>query len=138
MTEINLYIGMKKSGLWRYGYILEAIIRGEAVTRSGSGETAGGIRKALLTAITEALQRITRTCSITVWIPEGTHMMGTLVSIPELAGQQYYEGMRKVPNHKQLQEIHDSGHSITWKEGESPYTNWINRNLLEEEGEKSV
>jgi hypothetical protein len=37
-----------------------------------------------------------------------------------------------VNHHKKLETIYASGHEIEFKEGESPYRNWIIRNLLEE------
>jgi hypothetical protein len=130
---INIYIEAKREGSeTRYGYILEAIVKDTPVTRSGRGTVKGTLQKGILTAAVEALARMTRQSRITISVPEGSGLIETLCRLDELAKDKFYEHCRKVNHHKELETIYASGHEIEFKEGESPYRNWIIRNLLEE------
>lgn len=67
MQQVKIYIetasSSPKATEKHYGYVLEVMVSGQAVTREGFGKITGTYHQTVLTALAKALDRPSRTSS---------------------------------------------------------------------------
>lgn len=70
MQQVKIYIetdsSSPKATEKHYGYVLEVMVSGQAVTREGFGKIAGTYHQTILTALAKALDRFNQSCEVCI------------------------------------------------------------------------
>lgn len=70
MQQVKIYIetdsSSPKATEKHYGYVLEVMVSGQAVTREGFGKITGTYHQTVLTALAKALDRFNQSCEVCI------------------------------------------------------------------------
>lgn len=84
MQQVKIYIetdsSSPKATEKHYGYVLEVMVSGQAVTREGFGKITGTYHQTVLTALAKALDRFNQSCEVCIleiWRLSNRHLILT-------------------------------------------------------------
>lgn len=132
MQQVKIYIetdnSSPKATEKSYGYVLEVMISGQAVTREGFGKITGTYHQTVLTALAEALERFNQSCEVCICTEDEfvINMLERNLSI--WAGNEFLTSKKKpVANRQEWMRIWrlSNRHLILTESGKHQYTGWL-------------
>ena len=145
MYQTKIYITVDSSSpkpsAKYYGYVLECMVAGEARTREGFGKITGTYHQAVLTALTEALDRFNQPCEVCICAEDEFVLNMLERNLAIWARNEFLTSKRKpVANQGEWMKIWDlsNKHLILTEPGKHEYTGWISEQIKvrKENGEK--
>ena len=130
MQQVKIYIetdsSSPKATEKHYGYVLEVMVSGQAVTREGFGKITGTYHQTVQTALAKALDRFNHSCEICTEDDFVLNMLERNLAI--WAGNEFLTSKRKpVANQQEWMEIWrlSNRHLILTEPGKHEYTGWL-------------
>lgn len=132
MQQVKIYIetdsSSPKATEKHYGYVLEVMVSGQAVTREGFGKITGTYHQTVLTALAKALDRFNQSCEVFICTEDDFVLNMLERNLAIWAGNEFLTSKRKpVANQQEWMEIWrlSNGHLILTEPGKHEYTGWL-------------
>lgn len=141
MQQVKIYIetdsSSPKATEKHYGYVLEVMISGQAVTREGFGKITGTYHQTVLTALAKALDRFNQSCEVCICTEDDFVLNMLERNLAIWAGNEFLTSKRKpVANQQEWMEIWrlSNRHLILTEPGKHEYTGWLQGEIESERG----
>lgn len=110
MQQVKIYIetdsSSPKATEKHYGYVLEVMVSGQAVTREGFGKITGTYHQTVLTALAKALDRFNQSCEVCICTEDDFVLNMLERNLAIWAGNEFLTSKRKpVANQQEWMEI---------------------------------
>ena len=132
MQQVKIYIetdsSSPKATEKHYGYVLEVMVSGQAVTREGFGKITGTYHQTVLTALAKALDRFNQSCEVCICTEDDFVLNMLERNLAIWAGNEFLTSKRKpVANQQEWMEIWrlSNRHLILTEPGKHDYTGWL-------------
>lgn len=132
MQQVKIYIetdsSSPKATEKHYGYVLEVMVSGQAVTREGFGKITGTYHQTVLTALAKALDRFNQSCEVCICTEDDFVLNMLERNLAIWAGNEFLTSKRKpVANQQEWMEIWrlSNRHLILTEPGKHEYTGWL-------------
>ena len=132
MQQVKIYIetdsSSPKATEKHYGYVLEVMVSGQAVTREGFGKITGTYHQTVLTALAKALDRFNQSCEVCICTEDDFVLNMLERNLAVGAGNEFLTSKRKpVANQQEWMEIWrlSNRHLILTEPGKHEYTGWL-------------
>lgn len=132
MQQVKIYIetdsSSPKATEKHYGYVLEVMVSGQAVTREGFGKITGTYHQTILTALAKALDRFNQSCEVCICTEDDFVLNMLERNLAIWAGNEFLTSKRKpVANQQEWMEIWrlSNRHLILTEPGKHEYTGWL-------------
>ena len=136
MQQVKIYIetdsSSPKATEKHYGYVLEVMVSGQAVTREGFGKITGTYHQTVLTALAKALDRFNQSCEVCICTEDNFVLNMLERNLAIWAGNEFLTSKRKpVANQQEWMEIWrlSNRHLILTEPGKHEYTGWLQDEL---------
>lgn len=145
MFEVHIYItqssGNTRKSKRSYGYVLECMLRGEAKTVEGFGETESTFHETNLIAINKALARLNQSCEVHIHTEDNFILNMIEHNLERWAANDFKTSKDKpVESEKEWRKLWDlqKKQLIIPKAGSHTYSEWIKEEIRKGRGKENV